>query len=1044
MSLGDGAPAAPIGVISQSSTILLSQPISQREIDQCVRELQRAVAARRQAEQAIAQEFHQPDDPQRESLRATLNQHDAAHRQLLGRLEDQHQQRRQELIDQFDAEQAEAVSECREVRNEIERQANDEVSDLTRQHEDARWVAQSVLDETSEDSPKRRYDRVRTQLEKSRHQQQQQLEALSSDARSAMEERRWSKQSPPPPESAPRKLTPLADLFHASVEGAREELAHLQRLRVPKLFVGVRWLWLYLVLVAGIGAGVYFLVEPSQLGVAAEQNDSGWVGLSAGAGCAAGLLILLMLYAISAMQVSGVLRSLYAEVVAAGFYHQQWGAMADRERQRRHKEYEAQQKKMERQLNEQLERFEAAHQQALADIEARKRSELSAGESRLSARTAEIAECRAAELEQQDQTHQQQIEEATRQFETEHVVLQRNLDEYVSGRRQAQQNAQDQMRSGWNRSLETVRAVESASQRVFQGLCPDWEALTADTWVPPTGIPPGLRLGHFKVDLSLLDGGLPNEATLVPQQRVIRFPTVLPFPSGASLLLKTDGPESRRAALQAMQVGLLRLLTLLPPGKLRLTILDPVGLGESFSGLMHLADFDDLLITSRIWTETAHFEARLADLTEHMENILQKYLRNEFSTIEAYNEFAGEVAEPYHVLVVADFPHKFSEQAARRLASVAASGPRCGVYLIMSADASQPVPHGFDLADVEAAATTLTWQTPIPSETPDRFAPASEEDDIAEVVVRNDDSQSRNGREGRSQTEPENDVELRRLGDQPAFYLDTEECSLSRWPIVLDKPPPPATLTQIVKTVGEASKDVRRVEVSFRRIAPPPDDLWSRDSRSGIDLPLGRAGAMKLQHLRLGKGTSQHMLVAGKTGSGKSTFFHALITNAALYYSPDELEFYLVDFKKGVEFKAYAGGKLPHARVIAIESDREFGISVLQRLDALLHERGELFRETSVQDIAAYRDAQTRCAHATNPVGDRRVPGVLCRRRSVLPASRVAARPARQTGPSLWDPRDPRIANARGSLLACPEYPGTGGGPSRTPVQRIRRPFDPQ
>ncbi|MCG8450225.1 MAG: ATP-binding protein, partial [Pirellulales bacterium] len=93
-----------------------------------------------------------------------------------------------------------------------------------------------------------------------------------------------------------------------------------------------------------------------------------------------------------------------------------------------------------------------------------------------------------------------------------------------------------------------------------------------------------------------------------------------------------------------------------------------------------------------------------------------------------------------------------------------------------------------------------------------------------------------------------------------------------------------------------------------------------------------------------------------KTGSGKSTLLHALITNLALHYSPSEVEFYLVDFKKGVEFKAYATGLLPHARVIAIESEREFGVSVLERLDEELRQRGELFRKLGIQDLAAYRE----------------------------------------------------------------------------------------
>ena len=66
--------------------------------------------------------------------------------------------------------------------------------------------------------------------------------------------------------------------------------------------------------------------------------------------------------------------------------------------------------------------------------------------------------------------------------------------------------------------------------------------------------------------------------------------------------------------------------------------------------------------------------------------------------------------------------------------------------------------------------------------------------------------------------------------------------------------------------------------------------------------------------MKLGSGTSQHVLIAGKTGSGKSTLLHTLIVNAALTYAPSELELYLIDFKKGVEFKDYAIYKLPQAR----------------------------------------------------------------------------------------------------------------------------------
>src|SRR5262249_34286068 len=150
------------------------------------------------------------------------------------------------------------------------------------------------------------------------------------------------------------------------------------------------------------------------------------------------------------------------------------------------------------------------------------------------------------------------------------------------------------------------------------------------------------------------------------------------------------------------------------------------------------------------------------------------------------------------------------------------------------------------------------------------------------------------------------------------------------------------------------------IEVPFSALAPAFADWWKADSRSLVRVPLGRAGANRRQYLELGKGTSQHVLIAGKTGSGKSTLLHALIANLALQYSPDEVEVSLVDFKKGVEFKTYVTHELPHARVIAIESEREFGLSVVQRLDVELKRRGEQFRDLNVHDLASARAADPK------------------------------------------------------------------------------------
>ena len=142
---------------------------------------------------------------------------------------------------------------------------------------------------------------------------------------------------------------------------------------------------------------------------------------------------------------------------------------------------------------------------------------------------------------------------------------------------------------------------------------------------------------------------------------------------------------------------MLRYLTSIPAGKVRFTIVDPVGLGENFAAFMHLGDYHELLVTNRIWTEAQHIEQRLTDLTEHMENVIQKYLRNEFETIEEYNTMAGEVAEPFRILVVANFPTNFNDAALRRLISIVNSGARCGVYALVMLDTKLGLPSGFPI-----------------------------------------------------------------------------------------------------------------------------------------------------------------------------------------------------------------------------------------------------------------------------------------------------------------------------------------------------------
>jgi S-DNA-T family DNA segregation ATPase FtsK/SpoIIIE len=547
-----------------------------------------------------------------------------------------------------------------------------------------------------------------------------------------------------------------------------------------------------------------------------------------------------------------------------------------------------------------ISRAEQIYGQAAARIEAEERSRLAEVEERFRPRLAEPAERRDREMAQADAKYPALLAalDETAAVEAEQIRAKHARRTAENGRRHQRDHAAlvEEWQAGYSKIEAALVELAAENSRLFG----PWESYFDSNWPSPPEVPAGIRFGEFEVSLEKIRGGISSDEQLRQSTTAFTLPALTAFPDKGSLLIKAHA-EGRAAAVQTLQAFMLRLLTAMPPGKIRFTIVDPMGLGENFSAFMHLADFDEQLVTSRIWTETAHIEQRLADLTEHMENVIQKYLRNEFASIEEYNAQAGEVAEPYRFLVIANFPSSFSEEAARRLVSIATTGARCGVYTLISVDTRQPLPHHFELSDLEERAEVLNWKN-------GRFA--------------------------------------------------WQHGDLEKLPLALDAPPAPDECTRIVREAGRRAKDAHRVEVPFEMVAPPSEKQWTHTTKAGVDVPLGRAGATKLQHLRLGKGTSQHVLIAGKTGSGKSTLLHALITNAALCYSPDELELYLIDFKKGVEFKTYATLELPHARVIAIESEREFGLSVLQRLDAELKRRGDLFRDAGVQDLTGYRAAR--------------------------------------------------------------------------------------
>jgi DNA segregation ATPase FtsK/SpoIIIE, S-DNA-T family len=506
-------------------------------------------------------------------------------------------------------------------------------------------------------------------------------------------------------------------------------------------------------------------------------------------------------------------------------------------------------------------------------------------ESRRDRDAQEIEQWRSKQLQAAQEKHDSTIQSAINAY----TELTENAAEHHT---QTHKNARAELVQAATPALGLVRLTDEQARASN----PSWSKVASIE--QPKNVPEVIEIAIANLDLKERVEQI--EQDLIDELRIpelLETAIVLNLPGACSFLVRHD-ESSRTQALSTMRTVMLRILASFPAGKVRFLMADPIGIGQSFAGFMPLSDQEPSPVGLRIWTDPQQIERQLADITEHMQTVIQKYLRADFETIEDYNHAAGEISEPYRFVILADLPASLTDAGAARLKSILESGPRCGVYALLSTGVGEKLPSTLTAETLESTTIELLIEDGIPQFKDDRF------DELELSLI------------------PEPDDEL---------------------------------TARVLDRVASAGAQAGRVEVPFDRLAPNPDELWTRSCDDELVIPVGRSGAQKNQELRLGSGTRQHALIAGRTGSGKSTLLHVIISAATLWHSPDELEIYLIDFKKGVEFKAYTGGRVPHVRAVAIESDREFGLSVLKRLDDELTTRGDLFRQLGAQDLASAR-----------------------------------------------------------------------------------------
>lgn len=128
-----------------------------------------------------------------------------------------------------------------------------------------------------------------------------------------------------------------------------------------------------------------------------------------------------------------------------------------------------------------------------------------------------------------------------------------------------------------------------------------------------------------------------------------------------------------------------------------------------------------------------------------------------------------------------------------------------------------------------------------------------------------------------------------------------------------------------------------------------------------LEIPIGKSNA-DIYNFKIDMKVSPSSIFLGSTGSGKTSLLHVLILSAAYFYSPNELNICLVDFKgkdSSTEFNMYKkGGELyiPHVNYLSLKSTAENALDMLDMIESIHSERMKLLSKNNVEDIVQYNN----------------------------------------------------------------------------------------
>ena len=361
----------------------------------------------------------------------------------------------------------------------------------------------------------------------------------------------------------------------------------------------------------------------------------------------------------------------------------------------------------------------------------------------------------------------------------------------------------------------------------------------------------------------------------------------------------------------------LRLLCSLPVGRLQFTIFDPNGLGEHVNDFNMLFSVPELFPAKRILSFKQELKDELVKALEYVRHIRQDVFDKECPDWVTYNQKMSlentKKMLPYKVFTFFDVPDEMDTEALDMLDKLIRHGKDCG-FLIL-----------FSYLERPEKSSEGKWNV------------------LEECIANTKNlSEELNGPDERTKN----------IKDSIAYPIDFIDER------IVDKSGLSNLLRQYLEKLAKENVGVKFDFTQTINV----ENIFGCDSRNGLEFTIGYDETTEEPVKMKIDNDAPHYLIGGTTGSGKSNLLHNLIMSACARYSPKELQIYLMDFKEGVEFSTYARQVapnerlvLPHARLVAMEADTEYGVNVLDHLTQVNKDRYQKFKKSGCTNITTYR-----------------------------------------------------------------------------------------